>query len=87
MKTQKLTTQRGDTCWLDLPQPTNFQFDTDLFNRKIELDDNGVLLHETLVLKDTPRKSIFGLNKVSIMNDKVELKFSGKILGDRKSVV
>ena len=82
MKTQKLTTQRGDTCWLDLPQPTNFQYDESLFNSKIELDDNGVLLHETLVLKDTPRKSIFGLNKVSIMNDKVELKFSGKILGD-----
>lgn len=82
MKTQKLTTQRGDTCWLDIPTPNNFQFDESLFNIKLNTDDEYTILNKTLVLKETPRKSIFGLNKVSIMNDRIELKFSGKILGD-----
>ena len=82
MKTQKLTTQRGDTCWLDIPIPKNFQYDESLFNSKMTLDDNGVIISDVKLLKDTPRKSIFGLNNVGIINDKIELKFSGKILGD-----
>jgi hypothetical protein len=82
MKTQKLTTQRGDTCWLDIPIPKNFQYDESLFNTKMTLDDNGVVISDVKLLKDTPRKSIFGLNNVGIINDKIELKFSGKILGD-----
>ena len=82
MKHSKLTTQRGDTCWLDIPIPKNFQYDESLFNSKMTLDDNGVILSDVKLLKDTPRKSVFGLNNVGIINDKIELKFSGKILGD-----
>lgn len=82
MKTQKLQTQRGDTIHLVMKKPSNFQYDESLFNRKLKIDNHGQVISETLVLQNTPKQSIFGLSECNILDDKLDLKFSGKILGD-----
>lgn len=82
MKTQKLQTQRGDTIHLVMKTPSNFQYDESLFNTKLKLDDHGQVISETFVLQNTPKQSIFGLSECNIVGDKLDLKFSGKILGD-----
>jgi len=82
MKTQKLQTQRGDTIHLVMNTPSNFQYDESLFNKKLKIDQHGQVISETLVLQNTPKHSIFGLSECNIIDDKLDLKFSGKILGD-----
>jgi len=82
MKTQKLQTQRGDTIHLVMKPPPNFQYDESLFNTKLKIDQHGQVITESLVLQNTPKHSIFGLSECSIIGDKLDLKFSGKILGD-----
>ena len=82
MKHSKLTTQRGDSTWLEIPIPKNFQFDESRFNSKIEMDETGIVRYHNKVLKETHRNSIFGLGKCIVANDKIELAFSAKILGN-----
>lgn len=41
MKTQQLKTQRGDTIHLQLPIPSDFRVDEDLFNLNIKSDAWG----------------------------------------------
>lgn len=79
MKYSKIT-QRGDTIHLNIPKEllSNFQFDRSCFNTKMNMDDSGVVLNETLLLKDTYKG--FGLNELSILDKHIEVKVSGKIL-------
>jgi len=80
MKYSKIT-QRGDSIHLNIDSPylSNFQFDRDCFITKIKMDEHGVIMDEWLELKEQHKE--FGLNKLSILNDSIEVQVSGKILG------
>jgi hypothetical protein len=81
MKHSKLT-QRGDTITLNMTIPTNFKFEDDRFNYQTKHDDTGIIQYQYREIKDRYRKENFGISKLNIINDQLEIGISGKILGD-----
>jgi len=81
MKHSKIT-QRGDSLSFNMDTPSNFHFDNDRFNSVCKFDNNGLVIYETKELKDQHRKEHFGISKLNIIGDKIEIGISGKILGD-----
>lgn len=75
-------TQRGDTITLNMDTPSNFTFDSSRYNIQTKMDNNGVVIHQFLTLMDTHRTEKFGVSKLNIIDDKLEIGFSGKILGN-----
>ena len=75
-------TQRGDTITLNMTTPSNFSFDDERFDIQTKMDDTGIIQHQFRGLKDRYRKETFGVSKLNIINDKLEIGISGKILGN-----